>query len=643
VKNHKVIGVCLSRIYFEHQTDMIKSLCKSASGKHFKLLIFNTFVYLNENPNDPERKMFEAINYNVLDGLVIIPDYIRNDEVVSELAEKAKSRGIPVVIMDGHVDGCYCLKFDFTTAFEKIVRHIVEDHGCKKVDFIAAYKGNPYSEARLDCYKKVLAENNIPFEEERVYYGDFEYEFTGVLIEEMAAKGDFPEAVICANDEMALGACDSLYKKGVKCPDDILVTGFDGVLQERYHTPRLTTCCLEWEEVTEKIIDIFEKKFNGKEPERDTAISYRLQKRQSCGCEPLIITDANYHANANARYKKLKTDFSEKMFESSHKISSSRSYDEFFKELEEEITLISCKTLRCCLLDGFITEDFAERTIFVMDKINSFDSTTGMNMSFGWKNGKRLEPCSFLRSELLPDIKTIVESEEEGHLFFFPACHKKYFIGFVSMEFNLNEVDFGNVFNYMTIFSSNIGFVKSNHDMYQAVTMLKYMYLNDTMTDLFNRRGFYSEINDILSQPQNPGTYLIIFSIDLDGMKYINDNFGHHEGDNAIKVIANVIQSASMDLNAVSSRFGGDEFLSAVITDNPEQAAPDFQNKFLKLIEKYNSKSSKPYKVQSSIGYAYDLVTNLEKNVDGLIKIADTSMYHDKKSRKTHRTSERVD
>jgi len=621
---------------------MIKSLCKCASNKNIKLLIFSPLVYLNRNPNHPERKMFNVINFGVLDGLIIIPDYIRNDDVTGELAAKAQSYNIPVLIMDGHADGCYSLNFDFTTSFEQVVRHIIEFHGCKKVNFIAAYEGNPYSEARLDCYKKVLAENNLPFEQDRVYYGDFEEEYTYTLIDEMTAKGELPEAVICANDEMAIGACNGFFYKGIKSPKDIFITGFDGVLQEKYNTPRLTTCFLDWDEVTDKIVSIFEKIFNGEEPEKESIIGYKMRIGQSCGCDPLIITDANYSANTNNRFRKLKTDFSERMFASSNKISSSRHYEEFFQEIESEMELIKCKSLRCCLLDGFILMEFAESALFSKSEENLFDSTTTMNMVFGWKDGVRLEASTFQRNELLPDIKNILESEDESHLFFFPACHNKEYIGFVSMGFDINAVDFGNVFNYMTIFSSNIGFVKSNHDMHMAVTMLKYMYMHDTMTDLYNRRGFYTEINRFLFYPQDPKTYLIIFSIDLDGMKAINDNYGHHEGDNAIRAIAQAMVSASVKMTSINARFGGDEFITAAMTKQPEQTAVAFTNELQKSIDKYNKNSGKPYEVQLSIGHAYDLITVLDKTIDGLIKKADISMYHDKKCKKTHRNSERA-
>ena len=649
MNKQKVIGVCLSKIYYEHQSHMIKSLCENAGKKNIKLLVFSTIVYMNENPDDPEQMIFDAVNFDLLDGIILTPDYIRSGKVINALAKKALEKKIPVVILDSGssfcdlsgADGCYSINFDFTTSFEQVVRHVFEYHKCKKVNFIAAYKDNPYSEARLDCYKKVMAELNIPFDQNRVYYGNFEEEYTYVIIKEMMAKGEVPEAIICANDEMALAACNGLYNHGIKSPQDIIVTGFDGVLQEEYHTPRLTTCFLDWNELTEDMLNIFIRIYNGEKPEREIIKNYTLRTGQSCGCNPFVITDSNYKANENIHFRKLRTNFSEKMFASSNKISISRSYEELFDQMEKEMHLIKCKTFRYCLLDGFMEKEFSESALFSNTEGKSYLSASVMNMTLGWKNGKRMEPCKFPRKELLLDMEKIIEDKNESHLFFLPLSHNHEFVGYVSIEFDIQEVDFGNIYNYITLMNSNIGFVKSNHDMFQAISKLKYMYIHDMMTELYNRRGFYTLIDNALSENEKC-THLIIFSIDLDGMKYINDNFGHHEGDNAIKVIADGMQTTGKKTNAINARFGGDEFISAVLTESPEQTAHDYHYGIINYINDYNHNSGKPYQVQLSIGYAYERIKNFDKNIDNLIKNADTSMYHDKKNKKSLRISERV-
>ena len=635
----KIIGVCLSRIYLDNQTNMIKALCKYAELNRMKLFVFNTLTYVNENPFNAERKMFDAINFDVLDGLIIFPDYIRDADITRSLVAKSKEMGIPVIVVDGYEEGCYNINFDYITSFEHVVRHMIVDHQCKYVNFIAAQKGNPYSEARLDCYKRVLAENNLPFEEERVYYGDFEYAYTYTLMEQMMEKGSLPQALICANDTMAMAACDFLYERGIKSPKDILITGFDGSQEEMHHTPRITTSYQDWEEIGDKVVGVFASLFSGREAQNDIIISYKPRISQSCGCEPLVITESNYQTFENAQFWKDKTLFSEKLAISSHKMSAAKSYDEFFDKMEAEMELIKCRSYRLCLLDGFMTKDFTEEVLFSVVQ-HSWDSATMMNMPFSWKNGvQRKQSDMFPRSELMPQITDIAYADDESHIFFFPVCYNEKYIGFAAIEFDVASVDFGNIFNYIITFSSDIGFFKSNYDMLMAITTLKYMYIHDTMTNLLNRRGFYAEIEKALSNPNNAEKYLIIFAIDIDGMKYINDNYGHHEGDIAIKVVANSMMYAGKEIQAINVRFGGDELMTAAITEKPEQIVQTFTQDLLNLIEHHNQHSGKEYDVRSSIGYAYGQVAVIGNDVDNLIRLADISMYDNKKNKTSYRRS----
>ena len=89
------------------------------------------------------------------------------------------------------------------------------------------------------------------------------------------------------------------------------------------------------------------------------------------------------------------------------------------------------------------------------------------------------------------------------------------------------------------------------------------------MTGLYNRRGFYEKIGLMAEQYACKGKYIYIFSIDIDRLKYINDNFGHAEGDFAITTIASAIYNTG-GKDSVCARFGGDEFICAVLADTPD-------------------------------------------------------------------------
>ena len=117
---------------------------------------------------------------------------------------------------------------NYNSGFEQMVRHVIEEHGVRRVNMLAGFEGNELSDARLQVFKKVLQENGIPVEEERIGYGQFwdtpaQQEMERFLQSELP----MPEAIICANDAMALVACNVLEKAGYRVPEDVIVTKGD--------------------------------------------------------------------------------------------------------------------------------------------------------------------------------------------------------------------------------------------------------------------------------------------------------------------------------------------------------------------------------------------------------------------------------
>ena len=157
----------------------------------------------------------------------------------------------------------------------------------------------------------------------------------------------------------------------------------------------------------------------------------------------------------------------------------------------------------------------------------------------------------------------------------------------------------------------------------------------DYLTGIYNRRGFYDEIAEMIKNKLNYGMTLTVFSIDLDGLKVINDNYGHLEGDYAIKTIALAIKNFAAR-NGICARFGGDEFECAIVTDSPlNMSADTVRGRLYGYLDKHADKS-KPYEISASVGSACSIITT-SIDVDELMKEADAKMYADKEERRKTR------
>lgn len=125
---------------------------------------------------------------------------------------------------------------------------------------------------------------------------------------------------------------------------------------------------------------------------------------------------------------------------------------------------------------------------------------------------------------------------------------------------------------------------------------------------------------------------ITIVLADLDGLKKINDNYGHGEGDHAIHTVAQALKNACPK-NAVCARFGGDEMLA--IFD--EEYDPDLIKKDITAyLDSYNSTSGKPYVVAASVGI-YKAERGSCLDIEELMKRADELMYAEKLAKKVSR------
>ena len=132
----------------------------------------------------------------------------------------------------------------------------------------------------------------------------------------------------------------------------------------------------------------------------------------------------------------------------------------------------------------------------------------------------------------------------------------------------------------------------------------------------------------------NPDHKLTVILTDLDGLKHINDKFGHDEGDNAIRASAHALRDACPE-GTLCLRFGGDEMLG-VYNGVLDEAA--LREEFNKKLDGYNASSGKPYKISASLGM-YVLTSSDAEDLDELIKKSDKLMYFNKKSKQSSQES----
>ena len=283
-KDTKLIGLFVARTFEENNLNFIHALHDLGAGEGYKLVIFSldTTVEAGVDSTPAEEELCGLAEYLPLEAFIILGETIKNRDLIEEVAGIARRRRIPCFCMDREAGGCYPIRHDYTSGFEEMVRHVVEEHGARRVNMLAGFQGHALSEDRVKVYRKVLEDNGIVFEPERVGYGQF-WDIPARKEMERFLRSDLPmpEAIVCANDAMALVACNILEEAGYRVPEDVIVTGFDGVNDGKYYRPVLATCAPDYEGAVWFILDkVQEWRQTGQIRPETFSIRYNMEKNQ---------------------------------------------------------------------------------------------------------------------------------------------------------------------------------------------------------------------------------------------------------------------------------------------------------------------------------------------------------------------------
>lgn len=178
-----------------------------------------------------------------------------------------------------------------------------------------------------------------------------------------------------------------------------------------------------------------------------------------------------------------------------------------------------------------------------------------------------------------------------------------------------------------------LGHAQDVTELLEAQAKLRTLSLTDELTKLYNRRGFLELANQQLRLESHSGTArgLTLMFADMDGLKAINDIYGHEAGSEAIAALAQILKAAVRGADIVA-RWGGDEFVILAI-GSPGENSAKLVERIEAAIDDFNRTSDKPYTLACSIGVSAVDVTSPEA-FEAFLHEADLRMYEEKKRKK---------
>lgn len=628
----KLIGVCLSTLFEEDRYNFVKKLNKYAIDGGYRLIVFNAVTDLYEQcnkNNEGASSVFSLIPYKKLSAMIIFPNFLHNEEIVAGVVGKCCKRGIPVISVDKEIEGCMCLSFNYSDAFETLCRHVIEVHGAKNVYLITGTEGNNYAEERRAAYRRALEANGIAYDEDKVGYGNFwEGPTNDILMQWFdIEKRKVPDAIICANDTMAIAVSSFLQKRGYSIPEDCIVTGFDGIEQSKIHIPPLTTCIPDYDDMGRQVIKKINSVLAGDKSTKGARVGFNIMYSRSCGCSNTASPDFNMSIQMLINHIKKSDERQTMMCSMQSAISKMADINELAPAMINKFNFHTA--LFAVNNDVFYSPNFG------CDRKgdNSFSKKVDiLHQRYYWFD---IAPCTIELNELIPHSELMLKRKEP-----IVVCAVNFMdivMGYCVFQPEIDIDEYQKIHAFVSAAGAALGNFHGkvqigaiNEQLMLANDELNLLSRRDFMTGLFNRRGFFDKLNEMLLSEYPGNATIVVISADLDSLKYINDTFGHAEGDEAICTVSRALVSSSVQ-GEVCARFGGDEFCVAAIVAEVDASYyfNDFKERFCDYLYDYNRKSGKQYIVNASIGCCVEKICG-RVDIEGMIRVADGNMYVDK-------------
>jgi len=337
------IALLVAQADEDYQSDFIRGVMEKAFSLDFDVSVFSMYIkYQNSKPREVgESNIFNLINYSAFAGVIVLSDMIQTPGVEHKIQEKLHAcYSGPVVCVDTNSEYFYTFWTDGYGAVYDTISHMIEEHGMTDIAYLTGRKNHVHSKRRLQAYRQAMQDHGLQVRENRIFYGDFWY-FCGTSVAEELLRNpeDLPQAVVCANDPMAIGVAIGLDRAGVKIPEDMAVVGY-GTSEEGQSSPRpITSTCIPGDYYGSFAVEALVRQMEGKKPEEPHPET-KLYIGESCGCRMPAMNPADFRrsewstGNTEGGYQSLHDFLMEDMLLASN-------VEEFFRTVYDYIYFLT--------------------------------------------------------------------------------------------------------------------------------------------------------------------------------------------------------------------------------------------------------------------------------------------------------------
>src|SRR6187551_138843 len=294
-----LIAILLDHIESDYHVEIIESAMRVAERRGARTLIVpGGALDKNGHPGRARGFIYKYLGLTKLDGILILGGALSNYSGIDGFEQFYRSLPrVAAVVVGLDTPAVACVAVNNHHGISQVVDHLVQKHQRRKIAYIDGPTGSAESRIRRQAYLDSVKRHRLPVDLRYLVPGGLARE-NGIdavvtLFEDRHLDEEQLDAIVCVNDDTAIGVLEELRRRGIKVPQQIAVVGFDDAPHAHTSVPPLTT-------VSQRVYEQAETAMNrlldgikaGAQLSRDEVLP-DFVARQSCGCEPKMSNDSS--------------------------------------------------------------------------------------------------------------------------------------------------------------------------------------------------------------------------------------------------------------------------------------------------------------------------------------------------------------
>ncbi len=285
-KKTQNIGLLVLDLQLDYSVSIAKGMAEITKANNANLVIFPIEQpKVESGSSDEPSVVHDLLKSAPIDALVVVTSSLVNFLSFSQFSrELDKLNDLPILSIGAELRNHPSIVNDNKMGLKQAISHLICNYKLSKIAFVRGPLMHPEAEERYEAYLETLKKHGLNVDMDYVSEGNFTFEAGfEAAAKFIALSNGLPEAIVCANDDMACGVLHVLEERGIKVPEEVAVVGYDNIREAAFTTPPLSSVDQPVLEIGKQSAQLALSMANGEKVKHLTVVPTRFVQRNSCG------------------------------------------------------------------------------------------------------------------------------------------------------------------------------------------------------------------------------------------------------------------------------------------------------------------------------------------------------------------------